>query len=490
MQTLETGSDPEDVAPRFVTGSLLRHVVVMAGAGAIGLIAIFGVDLINLVYISYLNDPQITAAIGFAGGIGFFYISVMIGLTIGVSAVVARNIGAQKRERAERIASASLAWVGLTTIAMALASALFAPQLAGLLGAQGQARELAGGFLRNTALSIPLLALGMVGTALLRSVGDARRAMNVTLIAAGATTVLDPILIFYFHLGLTGAALSMDLSRALLAYATWRGITQAHHLIAPVASVRWLADIRPVLPIAFSAVLTNLATPFGQAFVTHAMARFGPLAVAGQLTIDRISPVAFGLIFALTGAVGPIVAQNYGAQKPERVVKTLRASLLFVTLTVGAAWIMLALGQGALVRLFQAHGETEILLRFFCRYLAGGFFFAGCLFVANTSFNNLSQPFLATAFNWGRATLGTIPFVLIGVRYGPIGVMSAQTAGSVVFGIIALAVAFRVAARPKVEPLFASDRAKGDGVALAAMPQSSGRSAIAAFLTRRLRRSN
>ena len=51
---------------RFVTGSIMRHVIVMAMAGAVGLMTIFLVDLVNLLYISLLGDPQLTAALGFA----------------------------------------------------------------------------------------------------------------------------------------------------------------------------------------------------------------------------------------------------------------------------------------------------------------------------------------------------------------------------------------------------------------------------------------
>src|SRR3978361_1933011 len=56
-----------DQAARFVTGSTMRHVVVLAGTGAIGMIAVFGVDLLNLFYISLLGQRAIAAAIGFAG---------------------------------------------------------------------------------------------------------------------------------------------------------------------------------------------------------------------------------------------------------------------------------------------------------------------------------------------------------------------------------------------------------------------------------------
>jgi hypothetical protein len=94
---------------RFVTGNIMRHVVVMAGTGAVGLIAVFAVDLLNLFYISLLGQRPTAAAIGFAGVIGFFQTSTLIGLAIGVGAVVAHSIGAGEARAARHIAGSGLA---------------------------------------------------------------------------------------------------------------------------------------------------------------------------------------------------------------------------------------------------------------------------------------------------------------------------------------------------------------------------------------------
>ena len=55
--------------PVFVTGSLLRHILVMTGAGAIGLMAIFIGDLANIYFLSRLGDEAIVAAVGYASSI-------------------------------------------------------------------------------------------------------------------------------------------------------------------------------------------------------------------------------------------------------------------------------------------------------------------------------------------------------------------------------------------------------------------------------------
>ena len=100
----------------------------------------------------------------------------------------------------------------------------------------------------------------------------------------------------------------------------------------------------------------------------------------------------------------------------------------------------------AVWRVVAAEGVTAEIVRLFCTWTAGGFVFVGALYVSNAAFNNLGRPLLSTAFNWGRATLGTIPFVTLGIPYGPEGVLIGQALGSVLFGAAATAVAFRVAA--------------------------------------------
>lgn len=448
------------VPPRFVTGSLMRHVSIMAGTGAIGLVAVFAVDLINLFYISLLGQKEIAAAVGFAGVVNFFHVSIGVGLTIGITAVVSRAVGAGRLD-ARRLASSSLLLMTAVTLLIGSGTFFILQPALTTLGADGEVLRLAQRYLAVTVHSLPLLGLGMACAALLRSVGDAGRAMAVTLSAAFMTAVLDPILIFGFGLGLDGAAICAVVSRAVLAGIGLHGVLIKHRMLGRLEYGQLAADGRLLLGVAGPAVLTNLATPLGAAFVTHAIAQFGPSAVAGAATIDRVSPVAFGLIYALSGAVGPILGQNLGAREYGRVREALRASMVFMVTTVGVAWLLLALLQGALIRAFSAEAAAAELITLFCSWLAASFFFIGALFVANAAFNNLGRPLLSTAFNWGRATLGTIPFAWWGSQYGPGGVLIGQAVGSSLFGLLAIWAAFRLVtrlgeeaatARPSLEP--------------------------------------
>jgi Na+-driven multidrug efflux pump len=156
-------------------------------------------------------------------------------------------------------------------------------------------------------------------------------------------------------------------------------------------------------------------------------------------------PVAFGIIFALSGAVGPIIGQNFGARKYDRIVATMRDSLVFTMVYVLAAWGLLAIFAHPIAGLFGASGEMRDLVVFFCHFAAGSFLFNGAIFVSAAAFNNLGYPTYSTVFNWGRSTLGVIPFVWLGAHYyGATGVLAGWGLGAVVFGILSTVVCFRV----------------------------------------------
>ena len=200
--------------------------------------------------------------------------------------------------------------------------------------------------------------------------------------------------------------------------------------------------------IAGPAIVANIATPVGNAIVTAAIARYGDSAVAGFAVIGRIVPIAFGAIFALSGSIGPILGQNFGAGRFDRVRRTLTDSMIFIALYCAVMWLALLLLREPAVRVFGSTGEGATLIRFFCLYIAPTWLFIGATFVANAAFNNLGFPTWSSVFNWGRATVGTVPFVWLGAtQFGPEGVIAGQAAGAVVFGLASIVVALRVVDR-------------------------------------------
>ena len=198
--------------------------------------------------------------------------------------------------------------------------------------------------------------------------------------------------------------------------------------------------------IAIPAILTQLATPVGAAFATRAIAEFGEAAVAGMAVIGRSVPLAFGIVFALSGAVGPIIGQNYGAGQMDRVKRTFYDALSFTGVVVVVIALALFLLRDPISALFALEqGPALALLYAFCGPLAILFYFNGAIFVSNAAFNNLGHPYYSTWINWGRHTIGTIPFLYLGgMWFGPVGVLAGPYVGRVIFGLLGLALARRV----------------------------------------------
>ena len=140
------------------------------------------------------------------GTLLFFTVSLCIGISIAGTALVSRALGARRRGEARRLATSSLVFMAAVTLVLTLATLPLLSPILTLFGATGRTHEIAWRFLLIVMPTTPLMGLGMACAGLLRAVGDAKRAMYVTLSGGLITAVFDPLLIFGFGLGVDGAA--------------------------------------------------------------------------------------------------------------------------------------------------------------------------------------------------------------------------------------------------------------------------------------------
>ena len=439
---------------KFVQGSIMRHILVMSSTAAIGISALFVVDLLDIFFLSLLGEQELAAAVGYAGSISFFTTSIGIGLSIALGALVSRAIGAREVEKARRLLLNSAV---VTLIVSCVASAcvtFFIPELVALVGANGHTAELAASYLYILVPSLPFICLAMALGGALRAVGDAKLSMMSTLAGGAVNAVFDPIFIFLLAMGIEGAAAASVLARLAVLIIAGRGVIVKHKLFGRFNAEHFLADLKPIFAIAGPAMLTNVATPIGNAVVTRAIADFGDAYVAGWAVLGRLIPVTFGMIFALSGAIGPIVGQNFGARAFDRVTESLTKAIQFCSVYVVGMSLLLFIVKDLLISAFAMQGDSAELIRFFCTYIAVFFVFSGILFVANASFNNLGKAKYSTVFNVGKATIGTIPFVYFGAQWGGVyGVLIGQVLGSVIFGVAGVLMAYRLVDKVRVGEL-------------------------------------
>ena len=424
---------------KFTQGSIFKHICGMTFASTAGLVSLFFVDLADMYWLSLLGEIELAAAIGYAGSILFFTLSLSIGLSIGCSALVSQSIGNGNILRTRQLVGNIYAMIALLTFCVAITCLLFLDGLLTALGAEGRAHQLAEQYLRIILPSMPLLSLAIASNGVLRALGEPKQAMYLTLTGGIVNAVLDPLFIFALDMGIQGAATATVFSRfAMFLFAYYKVVLQ-HKLITWPQKPQLLSDFKVYCETAIPAVLTNLSTPISVAYVTAIMAQFGDSAVAGNAIIGKIQPLAFVGLFALSGSIGPITGQNLGAKKYERIHDVLINSLYFVFFYCLVICLLLWALSDMLTMLFNADQEAEQLIRWFCYGLSTVFLFNGATFVSNAMFNNLKQAHWATIMNFSKATVFTIPFVYLGAQMaGPLGVFLGQYLGAVLAGFLGL----------------------------------------------------
>ncbi|EPN42774.1 MATE family efflux transporter, partial [Pseudomonas syringae] len=280
----------------------------------------------------------------------------------------------------------------------------------------------------------------------------------VVLSAAATLAVADPFFIFVLDLGLKGAgiafAVSAGVSASIGVYWVRRRIGLVFTLNLNLKLLRLHAG--RTFRLALPAMAANLATPVGLAYLVASLSTFGTSALAAMTVLDRVLQFSYCAFFALPGALAPVLGQNIGANRDDRVRSAIVFSRRMVVCYGLAVWLVLILCGGMIADLYQLGAEARAVFIAFCWWGGGLWVVIGLDFVAIAVFITMKKSWWVAVFAWLRATAGTVPFVLAGTHwFGSSGALPGMFAGNAVIALISIATASLTAKR------FFTGRAKG-----------------------------
>lgn len=422
----------------FTTGSTLGHVLRMSSATCFGLLALFSVELMDMFWISQLENVALVAAIGFSSALMFLVRAICTAFAVSASALVSQALGAERPRRAHNFIHSTWFWSAIASGCIATALWFLAPTALSLLGANGLALEHAVIYFRINLLFLPILSLAVVSSAALRAYGKARVSLACELLGAGANALLDPLLIFGFGLELVGAAIATVSSQTLALLALVNVLHRLKKVLAAPFWPRIWNDRKVITRIATPTLATQLTAPIGGLYVMASVAQFGQGYAAGFAVVLRLIPVTQVLVFGFAGAIGPLIAQNYGAQnwpRVWRVISDTLAVLVVYTFVVSAA---LMLGTNWLLTIFSLGPEGSSIIKLYTYYMSWSCIPFGLFFLFVTVFNNTGRPVYSTVLTVLRATVGTIPLVWLGTKFwGPQGAVVGNVTGAFLSGLAA-----------------------------------------------------
>ncbi len=433
---------------RFTQGSVARHIVVIASASALSLFAVFLVDILTLVYVSMLHDPVLLAAVGIAKVLMFFNGALATGLIIAGASVLSARIGHRAARSIPRL-TGSLMLMVITVSGLAAAAQLtFIVPIMRWLGAEAATYEAARSFIWLTLPFTALQAVMQMSAQMLRTIGDNRRAMGVVLSAAATLAVADPFFIFGLGLGLDGAGIAFAVSAAVSASIGLYWVRSRIGLVFTRHLKLLRLHARHTFRLALPAMAANLATPVGLAYLVASLSAFGTSALAAMTVLDRVIQFSYCAFFALPGALAPVLGQNIGASRDDRV----RSAVIFTRRLVVcyglAVWLVLLLCGGMIADLYQLGDEARAVFMAFCLWGGGLWVLIGLDFVAIAVFLTMNRSWWVAVFAWLRATAGTVPFVFAGTHwFGSSGALPGMFTGNALIALISITTASLTAKR-------------------------------------------
>ena len=296
-------------------------------------------------------------------------------------------------------------------------------------------------------LSFPFLVLMMLINALFRAHGDAAVAAIVMVGSAVVNIGLDPVLIYGWgpipSLGTEGAAMATFAARfvaagAVFIYAIRLGLLRLTD--TPAKDLGWsLTELGKVGgPAAFS----NAINPAGMAAVTAAVATLGETAVGGFGAATRVQSMVMVPMLALSAGIGPVVGQNWGADKPDRAARTVQAAFAFCLGYGVLIGLGLSLFAGPIAGALASDAEAASYAATYLRVVGWSLFGYGILVTANAAMNARSRAGWSMGLSLSRIFVVYLPGAWAGVSlFGFAGITGAAVLANV---LVAFAAVFAV----------------------------------------------
>ncbi|WP_420607151.1 MATE family efflux transporter [Novosphingopyxis sp.] len=435
---------------KLTRGPVRYHLFHQTWPALIGVAALMSIGIVDAYFVGREGADQL-AAISFIFPIVTALSSLGVGVIVGINSVVSRALGRGEHDLAETRGLQGFVIAGFAGVAIGLLLWLFQGDLFAAMNAGGDLEPLITAYMTPYALGFPFVMAMMSLSGMLRGQGAAMRSSIILIVNAAANWVLDPMLIAGWGplpgYGIAGAAYASVIAFGLAGITAF-ALLQSSDLklrLSRFSRAGWGEGARALIRVGGPAAISNSINPIGLAVLTGFLATYGKDAVAGYGAAGRLQSFAVVPLLALSGSIGAIVGQNWGAGQEGRARKALLYAVGFAVL-YGLAVAALLVGFASdFAGLFT---DSQPVIDAAAQYLAiaaWGYGLYGALIVSNGALNAIDRAGQALMVSVGRVLLVMVPAAwLLGRLWREGGVFAAELAANLVGGSIAFWIAWKV----------------------------------------------
>ncbi|MDF2673689.1 MAG: family efflux transporter [Clostridiales bacterium] len=286
---------------------------------------------------------------------------MLVGL--GTASLISIRLGQKRKDEAEQILGNAFVLTIIISILLSAIGLIFLEPLLIKFGAKGDVLIYAKQYTSIILIGVPFQNLAFSMNHSIRASGSPKIAMYTMLIGAILNTVLDPIFIFVFHMGVRGAAIATILSQAVSAIWVlsyfFRG-NSSLKILKKNLKLR-LSVILKIFSIGVSPFAMQIAASIITIILNSSLLKYGgDIAVAAMGAINSITMLILMPIFGINQGVQPIIGFNYGAMKYNRVKHALKLAILFATAISTFGFIIVQFFPVSILSLFGKNNTQMI----------------------------------------------------------------------------------------------------------------------------------
>lgn len=354
---------------------------------------------------------------------------------------ILKSQGAHRR--ADSVFTHTLGMAAAAAAVFALVGALGAPQLAALLGADGETAAMTGTYLRVLLLFAPAFLCNDVLVCFVRNDGAPQLAMAATLSGSLANVVMDWFFIFPCGMGIFGAVLATGFSPVIgviVQSPHWLGRRRGFHL----RQVRpWLRTAGQVLALGVPSLLDQLSGAVVMiTFNTLILGLTGNTGVAAYGVVANLSLVVLSVYTGIAQGIQPLVSRAWGQGQRAALQRLLRYALGTALVFSAALYLVFFLGAGPIAGVFNSE-QDPAMQAIACQGLRLYFLaapFAGVNIILAVYFASVEQAVPAQAVSLLRGILVILPMaVALAAAFGMVGVWVAFPVSEALVALVAWA---------------------------------------------------
>ena len=347
-----------------------------------------------------------------------------IGLLCGIGGAANFNLcmGRREPEHAKSYVGSAISMLAILGVILCVAVQLFLRPMMLLFGATPDVIDYACTYTRITSIGFPFLIVTIGGSNLIRADGSPKFSMLCNLVGAIVNTILDPLFIFVFHMGVAGAALA-TITGQILSFALVVFYLRGFKTL-PLS----LSDLKPnmacwarIAALGATPAFNQVAMMVVQIVMNNTLTHYGsnsvygsdiPLACAG--IISKVNMLFFSFVIGISQGLQPIVSFNFGAQKYDRVKDAYKKAVFAATAISIVAFLCFQFFPRQIIGIFGSGSEEY--LHFAERYFRIFLFFTflnGIQPVSSNFFTSIGAPKKGIFLSLTRQIIFLLPLLLI-----------------------------------------------------------------------------